>query len=145
MDIIQCKFCKRPFQTINSKICPSCLEQIDKDFIVVRDYIYDNKKADIDEVSENTGVNKAIVLHLLREGRLQIVSVESGSALLFCEVCKKPISKGRLCESCRTDVSSTMKQSVGGGVGGHENNPSRRTNKTSEPSDGKGGNARMGS
>ena len=145
MDIIQCKFCKRPFQSINSKICPSCLEQIDKDFIVVRDYIYDNKKADIDEVSEETGVNKAIVLHLLREGRLQIVSAESSGGLLFCEVCKKPISKGRLCEACRNDVSSTMKQSVGGGAVGYNNNQNRTAGKTPGSDGVKGGNARLNS
>ena len=141
MDIIQCKFCKKPFQSINGKICPSCLEQIDRDFIVVRDYIYENKKADIDKVSEETGVHKAIVLHMLREGRLQIVGTEEGSGLLLCEVCKKPISKGRLCEDCRNNVSSTMKQSITGS--GAASSKDRRPAAASGKQEDRGGNAKL--
>jgi len=115
MNIIQCQFCKKPFQSIGRRICPDCLEQIDKDFLVVRDYIYDNKHADIDKVSEDTGVTKQIILHLLKEGRLTLgdnSDEKGGRGVLFCEMCRKPISSGRLCKVCTDKVSNTMQRNI---------------------------------
>ena len=112
MNIIQCSMCKKPFQSFGGKICGNCLEKIDKDFIVVRDYIYENKKADMDKVAEDTGVPKQIIMHLLKEGRLTIEEPEGRSGLLFCEVCKKPISTGRMCKDCKDKVANTMQKSI---------------------------------
>ena len=111
MNIIQCTFCKKPFQSIGRRICPGCLEQMDKDFLVVRDYIYEHKRTDIDTVSEETGVSKQIILHLLKEGRLILGDDTSGSGMLKCEICKNPINSGRMCQSCKEKVASTMQKS----------------------------------
>jgi len=112
MNIIQCTFCKKPFQSIRGKICGNCLEKIDKDFIIVRDYIYEHKHADIDTVSEETEVPKPIILFLLKEGRLIVDDPESGGGLLLCEVCRKPISTGRMCKDCKGVVASTMQKNI---------------------------------
>ena len=112
MNIIQCSMCKKPFQSLGGKICVNCLERIDKDFIVVRDYIYEHKHADIDTVSEETEVPKNIILHLLKEGRLVIDDPTGAGGLLLCEACKKPINTGRLCKECKDKVASTMQKSI---------------------------------
>jgi len=113
MNIIQCSFCKKPFQSFGNKICGNCLEKIDKDFMTVRDYIYENKHADMDQVSEETGVPKQIILHLLKEGRLIVDDPENhGGGLLLCEVCKKPISTGRMCKDCKSSVAATMQKNI---------------------------------
>ena len=112
MNIIQCTFCKKPFQTLGRRICGECLEQIDKDFITVRDYIYENKHSDMDKVSEETGVSKQIILHLLKEGRLILDDDTGGGGVLFCEVCRKPISSGRMCKDCKGKVSLTMQKNI---------------------------------
>jgi len=104
--------CKKPFQTYGGRICPACLDRIDKDFITVRDYIYDNKHADIDTVAEETEVPKQIILHLLKEGRLILDDPGGGAGLLMCEVCRKPISSGRMCETCKGKVASTMNKNI---------------------------------
>ena len=115
MNIIQCKMCKKPFHSIGGKVCPDCLKKIDQDFFVVRDYIYDNQGADIDTVSEETGVEKAVILHLLKEGRLTLATPGgAGGSMLMCEVCKKPIVSGRMCEVCKNKVASTMQKNVDG-------------------------------
>lgn len=111
MNIIQCTFCKKPFQSLGGRICPACHEQIDKDFIKVRDYIYENKNAHLDKVSEETEVSKQIIMHLLREGRLILDNPES-SGVLNCEVCKKPISTGRMCRECKEKFAVKMQSSV---------------------------------
>ena len=112
MNIIQCQFCKKPFQSIGRRICPDCLEQIDKDFLVVRDYIYNNKRADIDTVTEETGVTKQIILHLLKEGRLTLGDDTEGGGVLFCEACRKPITSGKLCKDCKDKVANTMQKNI---------------------------------
>jgi len=111
MNVISCRMCRKPFQSIGGRLCHDCLEQIDKDFITVRDYIYDHKGTDIDEASRETGVERAIIMHLLREGRLVLGSSDS-EGHLECEVCKKPINTGRMCKSCQANVASTMQQNV---------------------------------
>jgi len=112
MNIIQCSFCKKPFQSLGRRICGACLEQMDKDFIVVRDYIYEHKQTNMDTVSEQTGVAKNIILYLLKEGRLILDDNNGGGGVLFCEACKKPISSGRLCKECKSKVASTMDKNM---------------------------------
>ena len=112
MNIIQCTLCKKPFQSIGGKVCVNCLEKLDEDFRVVRDYIYENKRADVDTVAEETGVPKKHIQFLLKEGRL-IIEDLSGGSLLSCEVCKKPISTGNMCDDCKTQLARTMDKSVG--------------------------------
>ena len=113
MNIIQCTFCKKPFQSFGGRICVNCLEKIDRDFITVRDYIYENKHTDMDKVSEETEVPKQIILHLLKEGRLIIDDPEGGGdGILTCEVCKKPINSGRMCKDCKDKVASTMQKNI---------------------------------
>jgi len=115
MNIIQCQFCKKPFTSLGGKICPACLEQVDKDFITVRDYIYEHKQSNIDVIADETEVSKKVIMHLLKEGRLIIDSPDgSGGGLLFCEVCKTPINTGRMCKDCMDKVASTMNKSVSG-------------------------------
>ena len=114
MNIIQCSSCKKPFQSYEGRICGKCLERIDKDFITVRDYIYENKNAHMDKVSEDTGVPKQIIMHLLKEGRLAFDDPTGGGGggMLLCEVCRKPINTGRMCLDCKDRVASTMQKNI---------------------------------
>lgn len=109
--ILQCKFCNKPFQSIGSKICPNCLDQIDKDFVTIRDYLYDHTgQFDLDAVCEATDVQKNVVLHLINESRL-ILSTPQGAAFA-CSVCHKPIASGTMCDECRNSLSTTLSASV---------------------------------
>jgi len=112
MNIIQCVFCKKPFASVGGKICPACHEQIDKDFIKVRDYIYENKHSNIDLISKETEVSKPVIIHLLKEGRLIIDGPTDGAGVLFCEMCKKPINTGRMCKDCMGKVATTLDRNV---------------------------------
>lgn len=113
MNIVTCQFCRKPFAAISGKICPNCMEQIDRDFIKVRDYIYENEKSNlrpnIDTIAEETEVSKQIIIHLVKEGRLIIDSPDGeGGGLIVCESCKKPIKTGRLCENCMKAISNSI-------------------------------------
>ena len=112
MNIIQCKICRKPFQSLGGITCHDCLDKIDRDFITVRDYIYDNPNSNMDKVSEETGVEKSVILHLLKEGRLKLDSPDA-EGVLVCYICKKPISTGRMCNDCKGKVASTMNKNTG--------------------------------
>ena len=127
MSIIQCKMCNKPFQSISGRTCPDCVKKIDQDFITVRDFIYENPGSRINKVCEETGVQKAIVLQLLREGRLTLDGPDS-EGLLTCEVCKAPIESGRMCKACKNKVATTMNQNISGGK------PPQQESKTSQAS-----------
>ena len=111
MTIVQCRICKKPFHSIGGKVCPECLAQIDRDFITVRDYIYDNRHSSIDKTSKETGVAKSIILHLLKEGRLTLSNPDS-EGLLLCDICGKPIDTGRMCGECKDSIATTMNKSI---------------------------------
>ena len=115
MNIVQCTFCKRPFGSIGGKVCPNCLQQLDLDFITVRDYIYEHKHSNIDIIAKETEVTKQKIMYLIKEGRLIIDSPDGeGGGLLHCEMCKKPIKTGRLCKDCTGKVALSMDKNVGG-------------------------------
>ncbi|MCL2078473.1 MAG: MerR family transcriptional regulator [Oscillospiraceae bacterium] len=125
MNIVQCQFCRKPFAGLGGRTCPECQEQMDKDFITVREYIYENKHANIDVISEETEVPKRHIIHLLKEGRLILNSVDdSGGGVIFCEVCKKPIKTGRMCKECMVNVSSVIDRNI----------PDRRPQQSARPS-----------
>ena len=97
--IIQCKKCSRIFQFLGTlPYCPNCVEELESNFVLVKDYIYDHQHANVVEISKETGVPEKDIFYFLKEGRLS-VSEENG--MLFCEDCGCSISTGRFCESCK--------------------------------------------
>ena len=118
MEVRQCEFCRVPFQSHGNRLCIDCLAGLDKDFITIREYLYEHDGAGIDEVSEATGVPRKIILYLLKEERL-LIGDENGSGgggILICESCKKPINTGRICAGCKKEVLTAIQQSSGGVV-----------------------------
>lgn len=101
MILATCERCGRSFGSENDQVlCKRCLEEeIDSDFKKVRDYLYDNPGADINEVEEATKVDKKIILKLLKDDRIEIV--DEKNYLLSCEKCGKQIKSGRLCPECK--------------------------------------------
>lgn len=133
MNIIQCSLCKKPFQSFGGKVCGDCLIKLDEDFIKVRDYIDENKRADIDKVAEETGVSKQAILYLLKDGRLQFDEAAGGGGVLFCEICKKPISTGRMCNDCKNRVALTMDKSISTGKAAASGKPGDKSAPGNRP------------
>ena len=114
MEIRQCDFCRVPYQSYGSKICGDCLAQLDIDFMTIKDYLYENEGAGIEEVAEETGISKKSIMYLLKEERLVVGDKDGdGDGFLTCEACKKPIPTGRMCKSCKKEVMSALQESVG--------------------------------
>jgi hypothetical protein len=79
---------------------------MDKKFNDVRDFIYDNPGASIDEVCEATGAETAEIRRWLTEGRL--ILAKGSPISLRCDKCGAPIVTGKQCENCLNKLRSTL-------------------------------------
>lgn len=105
MNIRQCKECGTLFQYLGKPICADCLDELDRKFLKVREYLYKHPEASIKEVSEKTEVGEKYILDFLKEERL---SLKNASGFLQCELCKKPITAGRFCADCQGSLNKAF-------------------------------------
>ncbi len=109
MDVRQCKTCNRLFQYMGKPYCPECMDEMDRMFIKVRDYLYDHPDADIPEISGKTDVKEKVILDFLKDERL---SLQNASGMLICEQCGKAIEAGRMCRECKERLSNAFSRMV---------------------------------
>ena len=109
MTIIQCKLCRKPFTSAGNKLCNDCVRQAEKDFFVVRDFIYDNKGSDVDTITKETGVSKEIILHLIREGRFYYEDINTtGTGVYSCKKCGNPAGSDKICRECKAKIATEL-------------------------------------
>lgn len=107
MAIKNCPKCKKIFSPVGgSVICPECVKAEEEEFEKVRTYLRDNRGADINVVSDETGVSTKKILKYLREGRLEVS--EGMADFLKCEKCGVPIRSGQYCRACSEKVSKNL-------------------------------------
>ena len=105
MQVKQCRICGKLFQSVGSYSCFECEERLDQEFRLVRDYLYEHPRADITEISKETGVSERSILQFLKEERLTLF-VPSES--IRCEHCGKPVAAGKICSDCRDRLSRVL-------------------------------------
>ena len=103
--VLLCKECGRLFQSMGASYCPECVDNLDKAFITVKEYIYENENATLVDIVDNTGVPEKHVLYFLKEGRLNIDNTDEA---LNCEDCGRPIPNGRYCSNCREKLANAF-------------------------------------
>lgn len=108
-DFRQCKLCGKIYRYAGSVFCPACVQDIDKHFRLVKDFLYKNRNMTIAEVAEQTGTDERIILHFLKEGRLEMTTAGD---FLRCESCGTPITTGRLCSKCASGLSAALDGAV---------------------------------
>jgi len=96
MEIRQCKKCHKLIKYIRSPFCLDCQAQIDTAQHQISEFLLDNRQAGIEAIAEGTGVERSIILQLIREGRLTLAH----GSVVHCERCASPIQTGRYCPSC---------------------------------------------
>jgi flagellar operon protein (TIGR03826 family) len=104
MEVKNCKNCGRLFNYLSGpRLCGECRQQLEDKFMEVRNYIMDNPKASIPEISEAMEVSTAQIHQWVREERL-IFSADS-MVTIECENCGAPIRTGRFCEKCKSNTA----------------------------------------
>ncbi|CAH2211876.1 flagellar protein [Tepidibacter aestuarii] len=107
MELVNCKECGRMFGSQNGELyCSKCRVNDDAEFKKVREYLYDNPGASVQEVAEGTGVSETLIIKFLKQERIEIV--EDENAILSCERCRKSIKTGRYCEICKAEIKKEL-------------------------------------
>lgn len=105
-DVRNCRKCGRIYTYMGgAPICPSCRQADEEDFKAVKDYLYKNPGANLNQVSVELDISVEKIKRFLREGRLEIIA-EDGNIFLECEGCGKSIKSGRFCPNCEKDLAS---------------------------------------
>ena len=107
-DVRQCRNCGKLFQSYGNVICSECIDERDRCFLKVRDYIYAHPNSDIAEISKKTSVSEKIILDFLKEERLSL----NTKGLLVCEKCGGPIKSGRFCDLCQHFYDEVLQANV---------------------------------
>lgn len=110
MNIKNCTRCGKIYNYDHFKICPVCRRKDEDDFEKVKAYLREYPGADIQTVSDETGVDTRKIIEFLKEGRLEVG--EGSQLLIQCESCGASIKTGRFCEKCATNISRELRQSV---------------------------------
>lgn len=105
MDIKSCRFCKKAFRGFSS-LCPTCAEQLDQKYILVRNYLDRDRSANVMMVAQETGVDEKSILYLIREGRIALLS--SDGTAITCLKCGAAILSGRYCDKCKSSLMQDL-------------------------------------
>lgn len=124
MDVRNCPRCGNIFQKLRRDICPACAQNEDKEYEIVRDFIYDNPKSDVITVSEETGISVDTIMKFLRENRLVNLC---DSLILECDGCGEPIPSGKYCGDC----TEKLKKEISGIVPNKQESPAEKKSNAS--------------
>ena len=94
MEVRNCKNCGRLYNYIGGayRLCPDCMKKLEEKFQEVKQYIEDNPRADMRDISENCDVSTRQIEQWIREERL---SFSDDSPIgIACEVCGATIKTG---------------------------------------------------
>jgi hypothetical protein len=88
-------------------VCSVCAEKEEKDFDIIREYLYAHPHAKILEVALELDMSISKIKLFLRQGRLEIVEKEN--LFLKCEACGCPICSGSYCSDCAMEQQHDIK------------------------------------
>ena len=108
MEVKNCKGCGRLYNYIGGayRLCPECMKKLEDQFQYVKEYIEDNPRASMRQVTEDCGVSAKQIERWIREERLTF-SDESPIGIA-CEVCGKSIKSGRFCDRCKQSMATRL-------------------------------------
>ncbi len=110
MNLRNCARCGKMFNFIGGQpICDLCKKALEDDFQKVKQYIEENPRASLRQISEDNEVTTKQIQQWIREERLMF-SKDSPLQLL-CEKCGEPISTGRFCAKCKTSMANNLNNS----------------------------------
>lgn len=109
-ELANCPKCGGVFVKALRSVCEKCAREVETQFDTVYRFIRkrDNRRADINEVVEATEVPKEQIFQFIREGRILVSQFPNLS--YPCESCGADIKDGRLCDSCKGNIQSGLKQ-----------------------------------
>ena len=106
MELRNCPQCGKVFAFDGThKVCDVCREDEEIKFQRVKEYLWEHPKASIDEVHEETEVEKELIIKFVKDDRLVAEGIDI-DIVLECERCGSPITSGRFCNKCQQELVS---------------------------------------
>ncbi|RKN78873.1 flagellar protein [Paenibacillus ginsengarvi] len=103
MNLSNCPQCGKVYVTNHYKLCANCLRDIEDQYRKCVDYLRQNRRCNLNELSEGTGVSIRMIIRFIREGRIS--TKDAPNVQTPCESCGEPIRDGTLCVGCRSKLS----------------------------------------
>ncbi|MDD2970598.1 MAG: flagellar protein [Lachnospiraceae bacterium] len=104
MNVRNCRKCGRIYNyVVGPNICPSCREKMEAKFSEVKEFVRENKGANIPEISEHCDIETSQIQQWIREERL--VFAEDSPLGIECEGCGTMIKTGRYCDKCKAALT----------------------------------------
>lgn len=105
-----CPECGRLFQGVAGQSCAICIEEMEAELRLVRDYLDEHPKATLEQVSRGTGLSADRITNLIKRG---YVLAETGSALgPTCRSCGQPTDGSLFCPACTTRLEGEIEAAV---------------------------------
>ncbi len=106
MSLKPCPRCGKLFSNVIDGVCKNCLDYEEECFDKVSHYVRENPYSTAEVIAEETEVSKTLILKFIREGRL--IPTEGLKGAIKCHRCSKPISAGKYCEKCATNITQKI-------------------------------------
>jgi methionyl-tRNA synthetase len=87
-------------------ICDSCRKALEDDFQRVKQYIEENPRASLKQISEECKVTTKQIQQWIREERLMFS--KDSPIQLVCEKCGELITTGRFCAKCKNSMANNL-------------------------------------
>ena len=111
MDVRNCRTCGRLFNYLGGpNICPSCREEMETKFQNVKEYIRNNPRASMQEISDENEVSTNQLRQWIREERLQFT--DDSPIGIDCEICGATIKTGKYCDACKNNTANALAKSI---------------------------------
>lgn len=107
MEVMNCKGCKKLFNYMGGlQLCAACKDELEKKFVKVKEYIYQNPHCSMAQVAEDNDVTVKQIKQWIREERLVLSDPTVDG--IECEHCGVPICSGRFCDKCKAAMASEI-------------------------------------
>lgn len=109
MDIMNCPTCGKLFmKNAVRDVCADCYRQEEASYDRVYQFLRkrENRAATIETVANATGVEESLLYKWVRRGRLH--TAQFPNLGYPCDQCGKIIKKGKLCDSCTSNIKNEL-------------------------------------
>lgn len=111
MEVRNCRSCTRLFNYIGGpNICPQCRDELEKKYMVVKDFIRENPGVSIQTVADENDVSTQQIKQWIREERLEFS--KDSTVTIECEKCGASIRTGRYCKACKDKMADSLSQLI---------------------------------
>ncbi len=111
MEVRNCRSCGRLFNYLGGpNICPACRDEVEKKFQDVKEFIRENPRATIQDISDANEVSTSQIKQWIREERLQFA--DDSPMGIECEICGASIKTGKYCDACKNNMANALSSSI---------------------------------